>query len=81
MMEINCTKCGGPIELKEFTCVECSEKEFKEDEESWNCDYCGKDLHGITADQEITLFYKDADKDYNFCSRECLIKFVKEKLE
>jgi len=40
------------------------------------CNNCGKELLGISADKEITLFYKDANKNYNFCSRECLTKFI-----
>ena len=81
MVKINCTKCGKSQELKEFTCIECSEKELEEDKREWKCDKCGKDLFGRTADQEITLFYKDADKDYNFCSKDCLLKFIDKRLK
>jgi DNA-directed RNA polymerase subunit RPC12/RpoP len=78
-MKINCSKCGKELEmdLSDFTCADCTSKEFEEDLGDYICDNCGKNLFGRTADQEITLFYKDADKDYNFCSKECLIKFVK----
>lgn len=82
MVEVNCTKCGDPITFEAITCMECSEKEIKEDSGgSCLCDLCGKELLGRTADQEITLFYKDANKDFNFCSRKCLMKFVQNKLE
>ena len=83
MVLIKCNRCEKEIEC-EATCLECSEEELKElssEENTCPCDNCGKELLGRTANQEITLFYKDANKDFNFCSRECLIKFVQDKLE
>ena len=81
MVEINCTRCEKPITMEEITCIECTEKEIGENPETCPCDFCGKELLGITADQEITLFYKDANKDFNFCSKDCLIKFVQDELK
>jgi len=79
MTKVNCNKCGQEIDC-EATCLDCSMKELEENLGTCPCDFCGKELLGRTADQEITLFYKDSNKDYNFCSKECLIKFV-EKLK
>jgi len=85
MQKVNCTDCGKPVFMEKIKCIDCSEKELEElnekGENTCPCDYCGKELIGITADQEINLFYKDADKDYNFCSKDCLQKFIQEKLE
>jgi len=79
MIKVNCSKCGKSEDLilSSFACSDCTLKELEENPGTLLCDYCGTDLFGRTADKEITLFYKDADKDYEFCSKECLIKFVK----
>jgi len=75
MGKIKCNKCGKEIGC-EATCMECSIKGIEGNSGTCPCDFCGKELLGITADKEIILFYKDADQDYNLCSKECLIKFV-----
>lgn len=81
MEKVSCTDCGKPVYMENIKCVDCTEKELSGEENTCPCDYCGKELIGITADQEIILFYKDADKDYNFCSKDCLQKFIQEKLD
>ena len=80
MGKIKCKKCGKEVDC-EVTCIDCSSKELKGDENTCPCDFCEKELLGRTADKEITLFYKDADKDYNFCSKKCLMKFIEESLK